>query len=248
MLPCQNCGFDNELGRIFCHQCGTKLDLTQIKAPGHGGKKIRRKGQWSVRRLIKWVVDLVLLALLVWGIYLLCQVPVVRTIQHTERDRDSANNKKFELEQHINQKKPIQITFSEVEMNAMVRSFHFTKPEGTGIRIEPTTLQVELGEGVVTSIFVGKLSIGSFVKEISIRYTCAPIMEGGVMEFKPISAAFGSLPIHPQILKSTGVVQGQFKSLYGSLTNEQRLLDQLTSIAIHAGQADLVYQPAAPAR
>src|SRR2546422_2604318 len=123
MLQCQKCGFDNELGRIFCHQCGTKLDLTQIKAPGHGGKKLRRKGDWSVRKIVKWVVDLVLLALLVWGIYLLCQVPEVRSIKRTDADKDSATAKKFELEQHINQKKPVQMTITDGELNSLIHSF-----------------------------------------------------------------------------------------------------------------------------
>ena len=39
---CPKCNYDNELGRIFCHSCGAKLDLTKIKPPTEGAKMRRR--------------------------------------------------------------------------------------------------------------------------------------------------------------------------------------------------------------
>lgn len=37
MLVCPKCGYDNELGRVFCHGCGEKLDLSSIRPPGWEG-------------------------------------------------------------------------------------------------------------------------------------------------------------------------------------------------------------------
>lgn len=244
MLPCQKCGHENELGRIFCHQCGTRLDLSQIKAPGHGGKKLRRKGAMTPGRIIRWGIDAVIVAILGWGLYLMCQVPALRPVKHSDEEAQAANDKKFELEQHINQKKPYQITFSESELNSLVHSFHFEKREGSGIRVEPTELQLELGDGVATSVFVGKMMLGPMEKEIYVRYTCAPKLVDGRMEFVPVSGAVGDLPIHPKILSSTGALQNYFRSLFGSLSQEKVLLDQLTSVSVGGGQADLAYVPA----
>jgi len=57
MLICDNCGKDNDLGRVFCDQCGTKLDLK-----GLDSEKMAHlhRVSWLVRHLKKLVLLLVL--------------------------------------------------------------------------------------------------------------------------------------------------------------------------------------------
>ena len=52
MIECPKCHFSNELGRIFCHQCGSKLDLTKVKAPSEGAR-VRRRMAMSVGRAVR---------------------------------------------------------------------------------------------------------------------------------------------------------------------------------------------------
>jgi len=74
MLTCSKCGYDNELGRIFCHSCGAKLDLSNIKSPSQGGAKLKRKGGTGGKLVGRTIVILILVALIA-VIYLAAQVP-----------------------------------------------------------------------------------------------------------------------------------------------------------------------------
>src|SRR5437016_2780641 len=147
MLPCPKCGFDNELGRIFCHQCGTKLDLDAIKPVSRGGKKIYRKSKFTPARVVRRVVDLVILAVLIWGIYLMAQVPEVSTAAPPSDVALTVERKRAELDALVYQQKASALQFSEAELNAFLASFSFDKPEGKGIAVVPIKLQITLGEG-----------------------------------------------------------------------------------------------------
>ncbi len=242
MLPCPKCGHDNELGRIFCHQCGTKLDLSQIKAPGHGGKRLgRRRG--GVGDSLRWIVRLVIIGVLVWGVYLMAQVPEVRTIEHGSADLKTFYQRLDLLKQGLAQKQPVSVNFTEPQIAAHMTSFKTEEAEGRGVKVVPSKLQIELGDGVVTSIIVGRITLGSSVeKELYIRYTGVPQAGNGSFSVSPVSASIGNLPIHPLILKHTSLVQSYFKQIYGGL-EEKQLLDSLTAVTVSQGVASLAYQP-----
>jgi hypothetical protein len=55
MLKCLECGATNNMGRIFCHSCGAKLDL-------HNVKPVKGKRAFSLRKLIRPLVSLLILA------------------------------------------------------------------------------------------------------------------------------------------------------------------------------------------
>ena len=124
MLNCTKCGFDNELGRIFCHQCGAKLDLDQIKPPSRGGKKIYRKGSmFSARRAIRIVIDLLVVGAVVGAIYLLAQVPAVRSMPTGPDVARPVSKKRVALETMIARHQAGSIDLGEVELNAYLDQF-----------------------------------------------------------------------------------------------------------------------------
>ena len=64
MLICPKCGNDNELGRIFCHQCGDRLDLSSIKPPSVAERK-RRLFRAEAIRSTRFLINLVILGVLI---------------------------------------------------------------------------------------------------------------------------------------------------------------------------------------
>jgi len=244
MLTCPKCGFDNELGRIFCHQCGAKLDLDQIKSPAQGGPKIRRRGAWTWRRVARRALDVAVIAFLVWVIYLLCQVPEVRPFKPTNADLLAADNKRLQLDEIMLQQKPAFLEVSEEELNTFIGSLGFNKPRGTGFEVVPVTLRTKLDDGVVELIFVGEVRIGSaFSKKIYVSYTGAPVIDDGQFEFRPVSACVGRMPIHPRLLQTTGLIQDSFARLLDKFDHERDLLDKLNSISVKPGKVVLSYRP-----
>jgi hypothetical protein len=247
MLKCPKCGYDNELGRIFCHQCGTKLDLEEIKPTSRGGKDLRRKRPGVNVGRISWRIFLVaLLALIVWGIVLLVQVPVLHPVSSGGQDFFSVNRKQLAFDRSIQQHQQDSVTITEPEVNAFLGKLALEKVEGKGLEVTPSKLQIQFGANEVTVIVIGQLQVGSsFKKEFSVSYTGLPTVEDGRFVFKPTAAAIGALKIPSIILKNSSVIQSYYAQLFRNMTEERRLLDKLSSILVNKEHAVLEYHPAA---
>ncbi len=245
MLICPKCAFDNELGRIFCHQCGTKLDLNQIKAPSRGGPSLKRRdAPLTAGKIFLRVAEVFLLLIVAWGVYLLCQVPDVKPIASTAADQTSAEKKRFALDRALDLRKPAVIQLSEAEVAAYLNRFGFEKPESKGFRISPTGLQVEFEQGVVVVSMLGQLELGSVIqKKIYVQYRGIPEISREQFTLRPIAAQFGGLPIHPRLLESTSAIQRYFSETFRNLQDDQKLLGRLTSMAAEPRRVTLRYDP-----
>jgi hypothetical protein len=245
MLTCPKCGYDNELGRIFCHSCGAKLDLSEMKSPSQGGAKLKKKGSGGAGRLVGRTIGVVILVALVAVIYLAAQVPDVHRISTTSQDQRSAQQKRFDLDQITSSRQPQVITVTEAEINAFIDQ-GFKTGDGKGLAVTPSNLQLELGDGVVKAVFLGKLSVGTFFsKGIYLSLTGAPMIDGGRFEFMPVSGAIGALPVHPWLIEHTGLLKHYFEKLFASQGQEKQTLDSLKSITVTPQEIVLLYEPPA---
>jgi len=244
MVICQKCGYDNELGRIFCHSCGTKLNLTEIKAPSQGGKSLKKKKTGGPGKILFRILNVAILAALVTVICLAVQVPPLRPITITHEDQDSAEQKRFAVDELLGTKKARMITVSEAELNAFIESLGFSKGAARTLEVVPTRLQLELGDGVVTAIFLGRLQIaGSVAVPVCLSYTGVPTVESGQFVFKRVGGSLGALPISPWILEKTGLFDHYYAKVFGNLGQEKQVLGTLTSISVSPKEAVLMYLP-----
>lgn len=244
MVICQKCGYDNELGRIFCHSCGTKLDLSEIKSPSQGGKSLKKKKAGGIGRTLGRIVNFAILAALIAVAYMAVQVPVLRPITITNEDSLAADKQRFALDDLLLEKVPRTITITEPELNAFVESLGFTKVAAKSLEVIPTRLQLELGDGVVTAIFIGKINfVGSLTKEVYLSYTGVPTVEGGHFVFRRVAGALGSLPISPWLLEKTGLFDHYYAKVFGNLGQEKQVLDSLASISVTLKGVVLTYRP-----
>jgi hypothetical protein len=245
MIACPKCGFDNELGRIFCHQCGTKLDLNAVKPPGQGGPKIRRRGRrWTPGRIARRALELVVIALVVWAVYLMCQVPAVHPIKPTNADLLAADNKRLKLDDMVLRQRSASLEITESELNTFIGSLSFKKPKNTGVEVVPITIQAKLDDGVVRLICLRELRIGTaFSKKFYIEYAGVPVVEDNFFELQPVAAYIGQFPIQPKLLQITSFIQNSFTRLLIGFSHERDLLDKLSSISVAQGKAVLNYKP-----
>ena len=248
MIACPNCGFENELGRIFCHQCGNKLDLNAVKPPSQGGPKIRRRRTWTPAGAARRAAEIVILLLLAWALYLACQVAEFRPAKPTNADLLAADNKRLELDQLVLRQQPASLEISETELNTMLSSLGFDKPKGTALEVVPLNFQAKLGDGVVELRLLGELRVaGGFSKKFTLNYTGTPVVLDNVFEFHPASAYVGRLPIHPMLLSTTSFIQNRFAQLVVKLSHERDQLEKLHSITVTPGKVRLDYVPPPPA-
>ncbi len=243
MVICPKCGYDNELGRIFCHSCGAKLNLSEIKSPSQGGKNLtkKKKGKGGMLgRLIQVVVVLGIVAV----IFLALQVPALRPISTLSEDLTSIDKKRFELDGLNLQKGSRTIAISETELNAFIDTLGLQKSDAKAPSIIPSKLQIELGDGFVTAIYISKIHLGgSFDKQVSLTYSGVLAIEAGHFVFKPIGGAVGSLPILPLILEKTGIFDRCYAKLFGNLDQEKQMLNSLASVSVTPKEVLLTYKP-----
>ncbi len=244
MLPCPKCGYDNELGRIFCHQCGQKLDISAIKPPSRGGKSLRKKSELNAGTIVGWTVRLIILGALVWVIYSIAQVPPVKEIVTADADLVSFYKKRDAIENAITLKREANITFTQTEVNKFIDTLKLEKPEGKGLVLSATNLQVEFERDEATAIIVGKVSVGSsWEKKLYISYTGTPGVAEGEFTFTPVTARIGALKIPRFLLERTSLVQGWFSQLFGQLEEEKRMLSAASKVQSDTQALLISYAP-----
>jgi hypothetical protein len=244
MIACSKCGYDNELGRIFCHSCGAKLNLTEIKAPSQGGKSMVKKAKGGGGKMVTRVMSLAVLVIVVAVLVLAFQVPNIRPISTSSDDLVMSDKKRAALDDLVLQKQPNSVTVSEGELNSFIQGLGFENSTPGALEVAPTKLQLELGDGVITAVFLGKLHIaGSVEKQIYLSYTGVPTIEDGHFVFKPTAGALGALPMPPWFLIKTGLFDHYFAKLFVQLDKEKQVLDSLSSISVTSQSLVLNYQP-----
>jgi hypothetical protein len=245
MIQCPKCSFDNELGRIFCHQCGAKLELDQIKAPTEGAK-LRRRVAGGVRKTVRTVIELVVAFGIIAFVVLVCLVPDVPELKPTNADLVGSDVKKRTLERLVAGKNPGSLEITQGELNTYVNALGFDRPKGAGMELAPVTLRLELGNGGVKAIYVGELRFGdSLHKQVYVAIAGTPSIVGGGFDFKTTGAWVGKLPLHPKLVELTGWPQSFLGHLFGRLEAEQDAIDKLSSITVTPGKAVLTYEPPA---
>ena len=86
-LTCKDCGYVNEAERVYCHNCGNKLDRSLLpkeedvkkrEKPGHARKRIQRManpGSGLIKREVTALVKTIAYAALVAGLILAVREP-----------------------------------------------------------------------------------------------------------------------------------------------------------------------------
>jgi hypothetical protein len=245
MLECPKCGYNNELGRIFCHSCGTKLDLSQIKPPSEGAK-MRRRIQRSVGRTIRILVETAIAGALIFSIFLMCGVPEVKPVKATNAELLAANTRRMDLESLVNGRRAGKVIVSETDLNAYLNSLTFDNPGGSGIQVTPAALRATLNDGVLKLEFVGTMHFGqSIKKDLYIGYEGEPVIANGKLMFRPTGGWIGKLPFHPKLVMALPIFDKYFGTLLGKLDEEKQLLDKLSRIQVAGESAELIKETAA---
>ena len=244
MIECPKCHFDNELGRIFCHQCGNKLDLDKIKAPTEGAK-MRRRVAGGVRKTVSTLIEIVIGLGLVAIIWLVCLVPDVKPVKPTNADLVGSDTKHRALERLVSGRQVGSLDVTEGELNTYINALGFDRPKGAGIETVPVLLRIDFERGTMKVNYIGELRLGDAIhKQFYFGMTGTPTIEDGNFVFNPSGGWIGKLPIHPKLFEVTGLFQSYLGKLFVKFDAERQALDKLSSITITPDQAALNYQPA----
>ncbi|MEI6515650.1 MAG: zinc ribbon domain-containing protein [bacterium] len=229
-IECSQCGYQNELGRMFCGGCGQKIDMNATSMQDLGDRVEFDYGKF-VRRLVTTLVLLLVIVpvgLAFWTV----KTPVVFS--------DAAGAvqvpiKARAIRQALSYNRAIVSDLSEGELNGFLSERARSRKLGT-LAIDLKTGTFELYSSTVWCPLTNVSFLASVKLPVSLGL-CGSF-KNGVMTVE--QARVGHLPI-PGTAK--GLVTGYFASLFKDILGEQRIISALRTVEIDDTKANLSFSP-----
>ncbi len=247
-IPCGQCGYENEAERVYCHNCGAKLDrsllpkederTTKSETPEQARKRIKKMTNpqtGGAMREVKTAFSVLIYAALVAAILLLIQKPDDVPAASKELTQRFVSSEVMEL---VDSPQPRRVDFSEAEVNAHLKQSIKGK-EGAVPGMEFTRAYVNLLPGAIRvgfeqSVF-GMPHYSGVLYRLDVKDgKFAPVVLGG---------NFGRLAVHPAIMQHLDFF---FKNLWAAFQKERKQMDKMQMIIVQKGAITLVSKGGGP--
>ncbi|MEQ1862421.1 MAG: zinc ribbon domain-containing protein [Chthoniobacteraceae bacterium] len=246
-LACTQCGYDNEPERVYCHNCGTKLDRSllpketeaaQEETLAAARKRIRKMTQpGRVTAEIKAGLNSLTWAALVATFYLLLSPPSRPPLPRSE-EMGRANIISGVIEDKLASPTATVSEFSEADLSQHAGSRLRGTPVIPGLDFQRA--YVQLDDNRVTLGIQQALYGYSLFTTVDYR---AAVVDGKLTATK-VGQHFGRLGIHPAIPKMDSFMQ----TVWGKLKREREFIERTQAITIRKDRVVITLKPAAPQR
>jgi hypothetical protein len=238
-LVCAQCGYENEPERVYCHNCGTKLDrsvlprdtVTQQETLAETRRRIRRMtspGQFGGQ--FKTLFKTLFWAAVVAAIYLIAKAPPDIP---TREQEVGARIISGEIDAAVDAPQSVTVQGTPVDLSQHVRTRVKT------VKVVPLSkfkrTFVTLAENKIT--FGVEENLFGYPIYSTIEYQ--PKVVDGKFVAEKTGLHIGRLGVAPQMT----ALDGMFKKFWDGLKREQKLLDKAKSITITKDRAVLVTKP-----
>jgi hypothetical protein len=234
-LTCPECRRENEAERIYCHDCGARLDRSALAGRKTGKIETaeelhkRMRGMFSQRRLKARLLffKIAKLILLAGAAAALLEIFIPPDVPPAVKSEGFPPQINLSLETLTESHQPQSIQFSEQDVNAYLANALKRKKETLNhplLAFERVLLTFTEGNCRVTierSIFGYSIfTSGDYAVQI----------EGGKVTASPRSGAIGRLPIDPNAMQYAGFL---FSDAVAAMDREHKLLNKVGSIQLH---------------
>ncbi len=245
-LTCPQCGYVNEAERVYCHNCGAKLDRSllpkeddtkakdSIEKTRKRVKRMTNPGGSVIVREAKTAVSTLLSAAVVALIIQLVRQPEGVPPANGE---PAARILSSEISDALDSGQRRQLIFTESDVNAHLRSAVRGKAGGgaiPGVSFERAFVQLEPGIcriGIQQALWGFPLFSGIAYKLEVKDGVFTPTQQGG---------NFGRVSIHPALMQYGDFA---FQKLWTALKREHDQMEKLQAVVIEKGRIMLVTNP-----
>lgn len=239
-LICKQCNFENEPERVYCHNCGAKLDrsllppeATKREDPVVVQERVRKlikPGGVSPWKRIKNFLASVIVGALLAAIFVISRAPdgAPNLSQETVMDAPPITDD-MEGQQQIAGAHLLRYTDDQV--NAFLQSSLRSKDKDSTVKFERAYVHFDEGVCRITtqeSIF-GLSLYATTERTVSVQ--------NGSIVSHSLGGAFGRLPISAKIMTS---LEAAFAPLWKVLDHDRKLVSQMRSITFHRGSVEMV--------
>jgi len=244
-LNCGQCGYDNEPERVYCHNCGTKLDRSVL--PKESERKVETLGQ--TRRRVKKMTNPgagggrhigTFFKVICWAAVTAALVLIFAPPDDLPAvKRDPAEMPRLinsELLEALNSPQPRQLVFSEADVNSHLRALK-GKAGSWMPGLEFKRAFVDFDPGVAKSAFEQTF----FGWPLYWRANYHLFVVDGKLRTRQTGGYFGRLAIHPMIMEYAQVA---FHPVLAALKKEREQMERMQSVTIQKDRIILVTKPA----
>jgi len=248
-LTCKQCNYANEPERVYCHNCGAKLDRSIL--PTEPAKAVQEKQEKSAKRVRKLVNPSrgfftnwykTLFEVLAWAVSLAALIQMARPpggVPPEPRKED------------ILGAPPLLDNIGELQMSTAAQQRAIpeqminlylaaaVKPVGDTSQdyFKFDRAFVNLGQDVIK--ITAQESAFGFPIYAATSYKLA-IAPGGGVQATNVGGSLGRLPVHPMIMEECGFA---FQSLWNKLQREKEALGKMESVKVLPGSFVFVTKP-----
>ncbi|MDB6173742.1 MAG: hypothetical protein JWL59_3053 [Chthoniobacteraceae bacterium] len=242
-LTCGQCGFVNEPERVYCHNCGSKLDRSLLPREDEGQakesidrtrkrvKKMTNPGSQIVKREVSAAIKTV-----VWSAIVALIIQAVRPPDGVPSPKSDPGIRMVgsELADAVDANGPRQISFTDSEINTYLKSAARAKAGGgsiPGINFDRAFVQLDNG---LCRINIQQ-SLWGFPVYSGIAYRLE--VKNGQFVATQSGGNFGRVAIAPFLMNYADIA---FKSLWTVLKKDHAQMEKMRSIAIEKGRITFV--------
>jgi hypothetical protein len=246
-LTCKQCNYANEPERVYCHNCGAKLDRTLLPKEPAKAKETTEQSRKRVNKLVNpargfflnWhrklfnaLCSSVSLAALIQMARPPAGVPKVPT----KDDLLNAPPLVQGIEDLQMNPAPQKCNLQEGMINLYLASAIKTKGDTSDDYFRFDRAFVNLGKDVIK--ITAQESIFGYPIYAGTSYKLA--IAGGKIVATNVGGNLGRLPVHPMIMEYCG---SAFDQLWAALQREKSLLDTMQSVSVQPGVFIFVTKP-----
>ena len=243
-LLCKECKFENEPERVYCHNCGAKLDRSLLppevvqtrRDPAEMQREVQKMMKPAPVRLGRVVRNL--LFCLIFGGLVAAGFEAFREPQGVpdlkQEQIDNARQIDAELQASIDARAVRSLAYSENDVNAYLKNNVRPKKNQAaiyGLKFEG--VYAEFREGNVCGI-TQRMSLYDFPLFFNVAHRVS--LQGGKLTAVPVGARLGRLPLPAFVVKPLNEL---FAPSWAAEKNDKRMVEQLGSIAFRKGQVQL---------
>jgi hypothetical protein len=237
-LQCKECDYQNEPERVYCHNCGAKLDRSVLpkeeqirrESPDRARKRIMKMTNPAgsvVRRELGALVKTLVCAVLVAMVVQAMRVPETLPSKSDAPPRLLASD----LGNLAESATPQTGSFTEAEINTYLKSKVIPKGSVPGVEVKRAYIDLEPGTariGIEKAIYGYSIYMGSLYRVEA---------SNGVLYAVNIGGNIGRLPIHPRIMER--VSPWMLDSLAEAMKREWALLGKMKTVLILKDRVNL---------
>jgi hypothetical protein len=232
-LVCPECRRQNEPERIYCHDCGARLDrssLAKVVPKKEDAKETQRRlrsmldpGRIKMRlmffKISKLILGASVLAVLIQMLLPPREVPErVKSVELLQINLD--------LENASTSHGAAPLQYSEAQVNSYLVNVSRSKQAALSKLLQFERAFVKFDEGVCRVTVERSLLGFSVFHAISYNVT----LQNGTLTASNNGGSIGRMPIHPMIMKFGDIL---FTDLWTALDREKKLVSKMGTIELH---------------